>query len=482
MLSLTSYTVCTFAASAGVVVHAFSKELHFYEAMKYLFTSKANLFVLANGAAMLWVAFARLVQWCFFGRLRPTEVQVLYDKGWYAVTETLLAMTIFRTDFNLLFALLFAALLTTKLFHCLAQERVDYIEQAAALSVFTHMRTLAFICLMVSVDVAFLVHIGRNYWSDGQPSYMLLFGFEFLILASIITTTFFKYILQTINRRMNHQFENKGWYVFVLEIAAQGFQLLVYVMFFYQVMARYGLPLHIVRDVFITFVSFKDKLLAFARYRKIVAGLDRFPDATAEDFERERRCAVCQDDMTSAKKLTCGHIFHRHCLKHWMEEQQRCPLCTRPVLPTGANANVPAAAAPAAAQPQPIPQQAGAQIPQAAAAVGVNPDAAAAAAQVQQQLLMPQMMMVQGPTGPMVAVSPAQLLQQQHQQQMLAFQLQQQNMIMMQLLQTLQGIQPQQQPQDQQAPVATTATTTQPAPATETTNVADEKNVDTPAQ
>jgi E3 ubiquitin-protein ligase synoviolin len=42
-----------------------------------------------------------------------------------------------------------------------------------------------------------------------------------------------------------------------------------------------------------------------------------------------------------AKKLPCGHILHLRCLKAWLERQQACPTCRRPVIapnttPTGA--------------------------------------------------------------------------------------------------------------------------------------------------
>ena len=34
-----------------------------------------------------------------------------------------------------------------------------------------------------------------------------------------------------------------------------------------------------------------------------------------------------------AKKLRCGHIFHVHCLRSWLERQNTCPTCRALVLP-----------------------------------------------------------------------------------------------------------------------------------------------------
>jgi hypothetical protein len=44
-------------------------------------------------------------------------------------------------------------------------------------------------------------------------------------------------------------------------------------------------------------------------------------------------CIICREEMSSAKKLPCGHFFHVHCLRSWLERQQTCPTCRAPVLP-----------------------------------------------------------------------------------------------------------------------------------------------------
>ena len=37
--------------------------------------------------------------------------------------------------------------------------------------------------------------------------------------------------------------------------------------------------------------------------------------------------------MTTAKKLICGHLFHVHCLRSWLERQHTCPTCRALVVP-----------------------------------------------------------------------------------------------------------------------------------------------------
>lgn len=59
--------------------------------------------------------------------MRAAEFEHLMERFWYALTETCLAFTVFRDDFNPKFVALFTVLLFLKSFHWLAEERVDYV-------------------------------------------------------------------------------------------------------------------------------------------------------------------------------------------------------------------------------------------------------------------------------------------------------------------------------------------------------------------
>lgn len=101
---------------------------------------------------------------------------------------------------------------------------------------------------------------------------------------------------------------------------------------------------------------------------------ERYPDATVEEIQREDTCIICREEMrpwsvtnpaeppgppangvppangavqppqarprptptlnerSRPKKLPCGHVLHLGCLKSWLERQQVCPTCRRPVV------------------------------------------------------------------------------------------------------------------------------------------------------
>lgn len=128
----------------------------------------------------------------------------------------------------------------------------------------------------------------------------------------------------------------------LLKSALDFFKLTTYMVFFLIIMMFYGLPINIIRDVFMTARSFYTRLVALHRYQAATRNMDqRYPTATPEEMTSmsDPTCIICREEMslpqadtvqtdgpnTTPKKLPCGHIFHFYCLKSWLERQQSCP-------------------------------------------------------------------------------------------------------------------------------------------------------------
>ena len=65
-------------------------------------------------------------------------VKHVQEYGWLTVSESFLAMTIFRDEFDAKFVLIFSTVLFIKGFHWIARDRVDYVpKECGSLSGFT---------------------------------------------------------------------------------------------------------------------------------------------------------------------------------------------------------------------------------------------------------------------------------------------------------------------------------------------------------
>ncbi|KAF9544352.1 E3 ubiquitin-protein ligase hrd1 [Mortierella hygrophila] len=402
MARLAIYGAISTILAGGVIASAFAQRSNFYSACIYLYKSNACMMILLNLGLFLTIIAGQLVLMIFFGKLRALEVEHLYERAWYAVTETCLAMTIFKDEFDTRFVVMFTLLLFLKVFHWLCQDRVDSMEQSPEIPLSFHARMVTIMTILVSLDILLVFH-AIDLVAVRGPNMMIMFGFEYTLLATSLMAAFGKYVLHTIDMRREDPWENKSMLLFYLDLVADFIKLVTYLMFFMVILVSYGLPLHIIRDVYMTMRSFLQKCKDLIQYRKATRNMnERYPDASRAELTAlsDPICIICREEMVGQhghtlpgaggdgaqaaaagggtntrpagsntnvpKKLPCGHIFHFHCLKSWLERQQSCPTCRRLVLdpPTPAPTPTPAApgdqaagnaAAGAAGAPAPAP-------------------------------------------------------------------------------------------------------------------------------
>ncbi|GLI81977.1 E3 ubiquitin-protein ligase hrd1 [Penicillium ochrochloron] len=377
-----------------------------------------NLCLLATGFILFWL------QRLLYGPLRPIETEQLYERAWFAVTETCLAMTIFRGELGGWFLVMFVLLLVGKVWGWIGEGRVEYLEQQPPANPrLFHIRLALSLVLSVLFNASMLRYCVNVVIEEARADMMIMFGFEFAILTILSTSTTLRYSIALTEIYITHKqvkakmeerraeiraarveaireharagasspptdlpdendvneleidvpgWEEKGRWVFYLDLLTDFLKLVVYLVFFAILLRFFGLPIHILRDVVVTMRSFARRIMDFLRYRNATRDMnERYPDATAEEVAREEVCIICREEMTSTqpaaaaegeaaprpaaaaqrvpdrlrpKKLPCGHILHFACLRSWLERQQNCPTCRRPVIAPqrlqGAAANV----------------------------------------------------------------------------------------------------------------------------------------------
>ncbi|KAK4776697.1 hypothetical protein SAY86_005385 [Trapa natans] len=335
MMRLQTYAALSMVATLSVIYHAFSSRVQFYPAMVYLSTSKISLVLLLNMGLAIMCILWQLTKRLFLGSLREAEVERLNEQSWREVMEILFAITIFRQDFSVTFLAMVTALLLIKALHWLAQKRVEYIETTPAVPLLSHIRIVSFMVFLLLVDSLFFYSSVKFLIQTRQASVSLFFAFEYMILATTTVSTFVKYVFYVSDMLMEGQWERKAVYTFYLELIRDLLHLSMYLCFFLVIFMNYGIPLHLIRELYETFRNFKIRIADYMRYRRITSNMnDRFPDATPEELDlSDATCIICREEMTTAKKLLCGHLFHVHCLRSWLERQNTCPTCRAPVVP-----------------------------------------------------------------------------------------------------------------------------------------------------
>ncbi|OAP63585.1 hypothetical protein AYL99_02812 [Fonsecaea erecta] len=426
----TAYAGVSTALAAGVILKALAQRPNFYSAAVYLSQSSANLMILTNLLFVIACTFLLGLQKLLYGNLRPIEIEQLYEKAWFAVTETCLAMTVFRGEIGLTFLAMFFSLLTGKVWGWIGEGRVEVLEQQPPRNPrLFHTRLALSLGLSVAFDLTMLEYVVKQVMRMARPDMMVMFGFEFAVLSIMSISTAMRYAIDLVEigivrEQKRHRieeikrermqaavtefqqsqsgqagsapasqalgdaptptqrtldqvsqeafnqpvdenevevegWEDKGRYMFYLNLATDFFKLMTYLAFFFILLVFYGLPIHILRDVFLTMRSFLKRISDFIKYRTATRDMNaRYPDATAEDIGREDVCIICREEMRPyqpavaqpgqpqprpnpvaermrPKKLPCGHVLHFSCLRSWLERQQICPTCRANVVRTG---------------------------------------------------------------------------------------------------------------------------------------------------
>ncbi|TYI10203.1 hypothetical protein ES332_A09G126800v1 [Gossypium tomentosum] len=335
MMRLRTYAGLSLVTTLAVIYHAFNSRGQFYPAMVYLSTSKISLVLLLNMGLVVMCILWQLTKRLFLGSLREAEVERLNEQSWREVMEILFAITIFRQEFSVPFLAMVTALLLIKALHWLAQKRVEYIETTPSVPKLAHVRIVSFLGFLLLLDSLFLYSSIKFLIQTRQASVSIFFAFEYMILATTTMSTFVKYVFYVSDMLMEGQWEKKAVYTFYLELIRDLLHLSMYLCFFLVIFMNYGVPLHLIRELYETFRNFKIRVADYLRYRKITSNMnDRFPDATPEELSAsDATCIICREEMTLAKKLICGHLFHVHCLRSWLERQHTCPTCRALVVP-----------------------------------------------------------------------------------------------------------------------------------------------------
>lgn len=74
------------------------------------------------------------------------------------------------------------------------------------------------------------------------------------------------------------------------------------------------------------------------RRRQAVDKINSLPEASEQQLiDFDDVCAICYQELTSARITRCNHYFHSVCLRKWLYVQDICPLCHEILCPVPEN-------------------------------------------------------------------------------------------------------------------------------------------------
>jgi hypothetical protein len=320
----------------------FCFSLQFLEAM---FESHAHKLIVLNAGCCLLYLFGKLLQETFLGTLREMEAIKVGDRARTYALGKMIFMGAILHDHDEKEMMVWFTWLTlvgfVKHMGLLVRDRLEYVTLAIntmdlpkigiLLSIVVALNTyLVFVCVRV-------FGCRLDECDAGAVSVMLLLLFECLLTYIDALQTFLRVALYVINLKREVHSERRRLYAFYSELTCQLMVHTLSLLHYIHVWAVHGLSFSLLDFLLLlhtrTIVS---KIRAKLTSLSIFLTIDkRLPDATAEQLataqDAKDACAICREDLSSAKVLPCGHLFHLVCLRDWLDQSATCPICRRPV-------------------------------------------------------------------------------------------------------------------------------------------------------
>mmetsp|Transcript_13932 Transcript_13932/g.22812 ORF Transcript_13932/g.22812 Transcript_13932/m.22812 type:complete len:798 (+) Transcript_13932:27-2420(+) len=232
---LCRYTPLSILAALLLLHHTLRTRQQFYLAVVYIQSSKLSYIIFGNAIIAMAVSTFSLVTKLFLdGGLRPNERDAIGENIRWDVTETCLALTIFRSELDVVTAVLFLGLVVVKCLHWSAELRGSHLRMTEEVFIYpddeeenlggntdeasnaqarmnkkswyqrlprvrmTHVRYLMFLWTLLTIDLLAVAHCALSVATDG-PSVQILFGFEFAIMLISASSAIMSYILHVID-------------------------------------------------------------------------------------------------------------------------------------------------------------------------------------------------------------------------------------------------------------------------------------------
>ncbi|XP_033110032.1 E3 ubiquitin-protein ligase AMFR-like [Anneissia japonica] len=312
---------------------------HVMKIFKVIMQEPICVLALVNFAYCCLILFAKALQLLIIGKLRVSERQRLKEKfGNFVFYKFIFIFGVLNAQMleeMVLWSAWFSVLAFLHLFVILCKDRSEYLSSSPTTSNWMHGKVMG---LLVSILISGFVLVGICFYV-GYPADINTFFFmlaECIILIVRAIFVIVKYSIHLYDLHHDGLWEERGSFIYYTDLILDTTVLTVD--FFHHLhMLLWGniflsmASLVICMQLRFLYTEIQRKLRKHKNYRRVVNSLEtRFSYATKEELENgDDTCAICWDQMTTARKLPCNHFFHNSCLRSWMEHDTSCPTCRK---------------------------------------------------------------------------------------------------------------------------------------------------------
>ncbi|XP_077266650.1 TRC8 ring finger protein [Temnothorax americanus] len=196
-----------------------------------------------------------------------------------------------------------------------------------------HLRALAVCAFLIFFPLSLLVFLWSHFTVSTWLLAVSVFSIEVIVKVLVSLAIYSLFLIDAYRSAFWEQFDD---YVYVIKAFGNtvefAFGIILFFNGFWILIFESGGAIRAImmciHAYFNIWCEAKAGWSVFMKRRTAVNKINSLPEAKAEQLERlDDVCAICYQEMQSAKITQCNHYFHGVCLRKWLYVQDRCPLC-----------------------------------------------------------------------------------------------------------------------------------------------------------
>ncbi|CAD8176315.1 unnamed protein product [Paramecium octaurelia] len=323
------YCFFSIVIALGAIYNSFSVHKQFYPSVLYLSTNKINRSILVNFIIMIVSTLIMTFIRVMFGELKEIEKISVIDKTKKKILEVAYLLFFFYYSLDWQFIFLILWLMALSVIHWIAIKRAGFLIAESQINFRDNVKLLLTFILLFSIDIKISLYF---FYGTEEKFQNMLLGFEFMLLPIRIALPFIKHVVNLFEILTLSQFDTKAIIFCGLDVLKTLLKLGVQYLLFQYVLNTQGFLLILFVDGVENAYAMLNKIKVFYNQVKLIRMIERIQDVEKID-SHDSTCLICLNELENGKSLSCGHIYHKSCLKTWIagNSNQFCPKCKKPI-------------------------------------------------------------------------------------------------------------------------------------------------------
>ena len=353
MISLNIYCIITIISTSYYFYDLYSKQDTFFIFSMHILKSKFYFCLVLNFFIMLLVVLGKFLIYLFYGEVRLSELTKVLERVRIKFYNLLVLFITFRPtiDIKKIFFVslyFFMAFLTG-----IAYKRGAYITSSNEIEKSTQIKIIFIYIFLIYLNyllytVSLTTNEQEKNLSHAEFLIYYVFNCEFLFLFIKIVAKFYKLMINITSINMDKIWDYRNLTFNVISSIKYAIKILCEFRFCYVLIRMRIFPIYFFIDVLKNayhLIKMPVKIYESYNNANYIQSLmdydintelknlglinDHMTEEEKEKIKQDKidRCNICLYELEKGKYLNCGHAFHLKCIRSWVSQNAKCPLC-----------------------------------------------------------------------------------------------------------------------------------------------------------